>query len=240
MHQSRSLHSLGIAIVFAFVALGSTGAAAQTPAVRGYLADSSLAFLAPLIGEWRPMAVPDSIKRLNPPVVAWAYRWVVGKRAIEVRESFRQGQADSALLSGLIYWNPATELVEFVAVAGHGPGQGRLFRGEYRLRADGAIEREYDVFYRTLADIPGEQLGGSRRRYREAYTLVTPDSIASALDWFHDGEWRPYGPFARNAFSRLSKGSDTQETLSLVVGPPLRLGEAARRSVDRDEGPSGQ
>ncbi|HSA57595.1 MAG TPA: hypothetical protein VLE53_17915 [Gemmatimonadaceae bacterium] len=188
-----------------FMATGSTPAVAdaQDPAVRGYLADSSLSFLVPLIGAWRPLSVPDSLKRLDPPIVAHAYRWIVGRRAIQLLESFRSGQPDSALLSGMIYWNPATERVEFVAVAGRDVGEGRLFIGEYRTLADGSIERTYDVFYRTLADTPAEQVGGSRRRYREVYRLVTSDSIESTLDWFHDGAWRPYGPFARGAFRRI-------------------------------------
>ena len=175
-------------------------AVAQTASVRGYLADSSLSFLAPLIGAWRPLQVPDSIGRT---VVAHEYRWTVGKRAVEIREGFRRGHADSSQLHGLVYWNPATERVEFVAVAGHGDGEGRFFVGEYRLLEDGTIQRTYDVFYRTLADMPGEAYGGSRRRYREVYRFVTPDSIASTLDWFHDGAWRGFGRFARGSFERI-------------------------------------
>jgi hypothetical protein len=40
------------------------------------------------------------------------------------------------------------------------------------------------VFYRNLADIPGEEYGGSRRRYIETVTFVTPDSIDTTLKWW--------------------------------------------------------
>jgi hypothetical protein len=127
----------------------------------------------------------------------------VGGKAIQIRESFRLGRAQDALLAGFVYWNPATERVEFVAVAGPGPGEGRMFTGKYRALDDGTIERTYDVFYRTLADVPGEGFGGLRRRYRERYRMVTRDSIASTLEWFHEGTWRPYGRFARLGFTRI-------------------------------------
>jgi hypothetical protein len=202
MNQSRLTCSI---VSLCAIALTARLPAQDRP-VKGYLADSSLAFLRPLIGAWRPLGIPDSLARLDPPIVAHDYRWTVGGRAIQLRERFRQGSADSAHLNGLIYWNPATERVEFLAVAGPGPGQGRLFMGEYRSRDDGAIERTYDVFYRTLADIPGEQFGGSRRRYREVYRVIRADSVASTLDWFHDGAWRPFGPFARGGFARIPEG----------------------------------
>jgi hypothetical protein len=177
-------------------------AQATQPAVRGYLSDSSLAFLAQLVGAWRPLGIPDSLLRLDPPIVALDYRWTVGGKAVSLRESFR-GDADSAMFTGLVYWNPATERVELLAVAGTGDGEGRLFMGEYRELEDGVIERVYDVFYRAAPDVPGEQFGGLRRRYRETYRVVTPDSIVSTLDWFHDGAWRPYGRFARGSFARI-------------------------------------
>lgn len=176
---------------------------AQQPAVRGYLADSTLAFLAPLAGEWTPV-LPDSVlKEIGHVPIAGSYQWVIGKRAMLMRESFAAGaDPTTAQLQGMIYWNPATEKVEFVAVAGSEDGQGRLFQGEYRLREDGTIEREYDVFYRTLADIPGEQFGGSRRRYLETVTFVTADSTTTSLKWWHNGAWRPFGRFATGSQKR--------------------------------------
>jgi len=184
-------------VLLLLVFLGFGGAEAQRP-VRGYLADSTLRFLAPLVGRWAPV-LPDSVIRaIGYQPIANHYDWVVAERAIRLRESYRAGEdPDSSDLQGLIYWNPATETVEFVAVAGKVDGQGRLFRGEYRLREDGAIEREYDVYYRTLADTPGEQFGGSRRRFRETYRLTAPDEVESTLEWWHDGAWRPFGRFAR-------------------------------------------
>lgn len=121
-----------------------------------------------------------------------SYEWTVGRYAMRLREGFPVGHPEAAELDGLIYWDPATERIEFVAVAGRGPGQGRFFRGEYRVLEGGGVERIYDVFYRTLEDMPGEELGGSRRRYREVYLPVTPDSMDSTLDWWMDGGWRPY------------------------------------------------
>jgi hypothetical protein len=193
-------------LLLAALLLSAPAFAAHAQQVRGYLADSSLAFLAPLVGMWRPLNVPDSIARLDPPVVAQDYRWTVGGKALLHRERFRRGQPDSSVLTGLVFWNPATERVEWVAVAGAGAGEGRFFSGEYRQLASGAIERVYDVIYRTPADVPGDAFGGLRRRYRETYRLVTPDSIATTLEWFHDGAWRPFGPFATGAFERIPQG----------------------------------
>lgn len=190
-------------LLAAFALLLPCGVAAQGAPVRGYVNDSSLAFLAPLIGAWHPVGLPDSLERLDPPIVAHDYRWTVGTKAIQIRESFRLGSADDALLSGMVFWNPATERVEFVAVAGPGSGEGRLFSGEYRLLDDGTIERIYDVFYRAPADVPGDAFGGLRRRYRERYRMTSSDSIASTLEWFHDGAWRPFGRFARGGFTRI-------------------------------------
>lgn len=177
--------------------------AADMPTVHGYLADSTLAFLRPMVGAWSPLGLPDSLARLDPPIVGHEYAWTVGGMALRIRESFRRGGGEEAQLQGLVYWDPATERVEFVAVAGHAAGQGRLFRGEYRQLQDGTIERVYDVFYRTAADMPGGAHGGSRRRFRERYRFDTPDRIASTLEWFHDGAWRGFGPFAEGGFERL-------------------------------------
>jgi hypothetical protein len=175
----------------------------QQPAVRGYLADSTLGFLAPLEGSWQPVLPDSMLQRIGHVPIAGNYVWVVGKRAMVLRESFAAG-ADplTGLVQGMIYWNPATEKVEFMAVAGPDEGQGRLFQGEYRLREDGTIEREYDVYYRTMADIPGEVFGGSRRRYLETVTFVTADSITTTLKWWHDGAWRPFGRFATGTQTR--------------------------------------
>ena len=192
-----------VSILFA-VMLTAQPLAAQRPAVvRGFLADSSLAFLAPLIGEWMPLLPDSMIQRIGFQPIAGNYRWVVGRQAIQFRENYRAGgDPDSALLHGMIYWNPATETVEFTAVAGPLAGEGRLFRGAYRQRENGTIEREYDVFYRTLADIPGEEYGGSRRRYLETVTFVTPDSIDTTLKWWFDGAWRPFGRFSTGKQAR--------------------------------------
>jgi hypothetical protein len=189
-------------VVLAFLA-GSLPLPGQQSVTRGYLADSTLGFLAPLEGSWQPLLPDSMLERIGHVPIAGNYVWVVGNRAMLLRESFAAGSNPlTGLVQGMIYWNPATEKVEFIAVGGPGDGEGRLFQGEYRLREDGTIEREYDVHYRTLADIPGEVFGGSRRRYLETVTFVTPDSITTTLKWWHDGAWRPFGRFATGAQKR--------------------------------------
>jgi hypothetical protein len=163
---------------------------AQTPA------PNPLAMLQPMIGEWAPV-VPDSVLQRRPQLrnqVVHGYQWTVGQNAIRLREGYPRGEETRSELDGLIYWDPSRQQVLFVAVAGHGEGAGRLFYGEYTRLSDGRIERVYDVHYRTRGDMPGEEFGGTRRRYREIYTL-TPDGRADAqLDWWHEGRWQPFGP----------------------------------------------
>ncbi len=178
----------GAAIVAALVLCGNA-ALSQAPA------NNPLAFLQPLIGEWVPN-VPDSILRQRPELknlVAHHYAWTVGRNAIRLRENYARGKPDSSELDGLIYWDPTKQLVEFVAVAGHADGQGRLFHGEYTRLSDGRIERVYDVQYRTKADMPGEELGGTRRRYREVYTVESRTVLSFTLEWWRDGRWQPFG-----------------------------------------------
>jgi len=181
----------------------ATLVAQEARPVRGYLNDSTLAFMRPLIGHWRPVIVYGASPGDTTTIVAEAYRWTVGGKAIHYLENYPLGQPDSAQVDGMVYWNPAAERVEFVGVAGRGPGQGRLYQGEYRELDDGTIERVFDGYYRTLADIPAETLGGFHRRYRQRFRFVTPDSLEYQLDWFHDGAWRPFGRFARNALVRI-------------------------------------
>ncbi len=162
--------------------------------LRAQQPDEHLAAFESLVGLWGPPAeVTERIPRLANRVIH-DYRWSVGGNALQLREGYPVGSPGEAELAGMIYWNPALEIIEFVAVAGHGPGQGRVFRGEYRVLEDGSIERTYQVFYRTLADIPGEELGGMARRYREIYTPVTSDSTRATLEWWQEGAWRPFGP----------------------------------------------
>jgi hypothetical protein len=129
---------------------------------------------------------------------------MVGGRVLRVRENFIQGRAEGADLEGLVYWDVASERVLFVAVAGRGPGQGRVFHGEYRVLGDGAVERVYDVTYRTTADTPGEGLGGRTRRYREVYRAVGADSLDATLEWWVRGAWRPFGP-GKYALARATR-----------------------------------
>lgn len=166
----------------------TTAAFAQPRATQP---DSTLVGLSRLVGEWAPG--PRVARRAGEPVVH-DYSWTVGGKALRMRENYKLGGPEHAEVDGLVFWNPALERIQFVAVGGHGPGQGRYFEGEYRVLADGAVERVYDVYYRTLADTPGEELGGGRRRYREVYRWVTPDSLQATLDWWRDGRWQPFGP----------------------------------------------
>ncbi len=155
---------------------------------------SPLAFLEPLIGQWVPN-VPDSVLRQRPElrnIVAHSYAWSVGRNAVRLRENYVRGRPDESELDGQIYWDPSKQLVQFVAVAGPAEDQGRVFHGEYRRLSDGRIERVYDVQYRTKSDMPGEELGGTRRRYREVYTIESRDALSFTLNWWRDGRWQPF------------------------------------------------
>lgn len=147
--------------------------------------EGSLDGLRPLLGGWGPREAKDRIVH--------DYRWTVGEQAMRMREGFAVGHPEGAELDGTVFWSPERGRIEFVAVAGKDKSQGRLFRGEYRLLDDGRIERVYTVHYRTLADTPGEELGGLERRYREVYT-IEGDALTATLDWWRDGRWQPFGP----------------------------------------------
>lgn len=196
----------GVAVLL--VALGGrreqSGPPSSSPMAPGDT--SRLAGLEALVGAWSPPAAVQASRPRYRGHVVHAYAWTVGRQAMRLREGFTLGHPDEALLDGLVYWDPATERIEFVAVAGPGPGEGRFFHGEYHLLEDGSIERIYDVFYRTLEDMPGEELGGSRRRYREVYIPITADSMDSTLEWWMDGAWRPYNR-GRYAVVRAASGN---------------------------------
>ena len=42
--------------------------------------------------------------------------------------------------------------------------------------------------------MPGEELGGTQRRYREIHTIEPAGRVSITLDWWRDGEWQPFGP----------------------------------------------
>jgi hypothetical protein len=142
----------------------------------------SLALLEPLVGAWSTAGAER---------VVHDYAWTVGGQALRLREGYRAGHAEEAELDGLVFCDPAGAKIEFVAVAGHGAGAGRTFRGEYRALADGRIERVYDVTYRTLADVPGAEEGGLSRRFREVYT-VDGERLAATLECWRQGAWQPF------------------------------------------------
>ncbi len=189
-----------IRLCLLLVAAVGTIAAPAPAQVAPVPVEASLAFLEPMMGVWAPTGLPD---RIVPADVAQSYEWVVGGKAVRIKEGMRAAPDGTPQMEGMVYWNPATDRVEFVAVAGKGPGQGRLFVGEYRLLADGGVERIYDAYYRSLEDIPGETLGGMRRRYREVYRFTDDDHISSTLEWWRDGAWVGFGRFAEGGFERL-------------------------------------
>jgi hypothetical protein len=185
-----------------FAALCVTRLPAQPPAPT-----NPLAFLHVLIGEWAPDAVPDSVLRRRPQLrnfVTHSYEWTVGHNAIRLREGYARGRPQESELDGLIYWDPSSQRVRFTAVAGHSDSAGRLFEGEYVRLADGRIERTYDVHYRTKYDTPGEELGGTRRRYREVYSVDDRGAATATLDWWRDGRWAPYA-LGRHAYKRVAR-----------------------------------
>jgi hypothetical protein len=146
----------------------------------------SLALLEPLIGAWGPPGAEEAGQ------VVHDYAWTAGGEALRLREGYRAGEADLAELDGLVFCDPAGAKIEFVAVAGHGAGAGRTLRGEYRPLPGGAIERIYDVTYRTPADAPGAEQGGLSRRFREVYT-VDGERLEVTRELWRDGAWQPFG-----------------------------------------------
>ena len=147
--------------------------------------EGNLDGLRPLLGAW---CSPD-----KPHQVVHDYRSTVGGHSLHLREGFAVDSKVAAELDGLVFWSPDRGKIEFVAVAGKGPGQGRLLRGVYRVLEGGAIERTYSVHYRNLADTPGEGLGGLDRTFREVYT-IEGNKLEATLEWWRDGHWQTFGP----------------------------------------------
>jgi hypothetical protein len=175
------------AVVAAFAAGPLT---AQTPSA--VVPDSTVAGLAFLEGRWRIAAGDPALQQY--PVAELDIvqaTWVVGGKAMRWLDHV--GPDGTAEAEGMIYWDPAVEKIRFVGVGGPGEGQGRLLVGTWTPLADGRVERLYDVYYRTLADMPGEELGGSRRRYRDVWAADGPDAITHTLEWWHEGRWQRYG-----------------------------------------------
>lgn len=161
--------------------------------VAAQVAQNPLAALEPLLGAWgAPPAALEQRPELEHRVIH-DYSWTVGENALRVRESYSIDAPDEAEFEGLVYLHPDTGELGMIGVAGRGEGQGRLFQCTYRVLEDGRIERDYEVFYRTPADMPAAELGGTSRRFREVYT-IEGDTLAATLDWWRDGAWQPFGP----------------------------------------------
>lgn len=155
--------------------------------------DSTLAPLAGLLGGWM---VPDQVAAQRPELAGQYIVHaspVVGGHAIRYREHVPFGEPAVAELEGLIVWHPAEEHYRLFAAAGRGDPGGRIFVGTLTPLADGRIEKVYDVYYRTAADVPGEEHGGLRRRYREIIEFPTVGRMVFTLDWWVDGRWQPFG-----------------------------------------------
>ena len=188
--------SVGAALSYQLPAAAQAVNAATTP-------DETIAALAFLEGRWRiPAGDPaleqyPALARLN--IVEAT--WVVGGKAMRWLDHV--GPDRPAEAEGLVYWDPALEKIRFVGVGGPGAGQGRLFVGTWTPLADGRVERLYDVYYRTPADTPGEELGGSRRRYRDVWATDGPDAVIHTLEWWHEGRWQPY---ARGTYRLVRAG----------------------------------
>lgn len=164
---------------------------AQEPAASA-VPDSTLRVLEFLTGQWR-IPPGDSLLERRPELAGMLVidaEWAVGGKAIRYREQVFPESDRGAELEGLIYWDPAREQIRFTAVAGHDDGQGRLLVGEFTPLDDGRIEKVYDVYYRTLADMPGEELGGARRRFREVLEPTGADRFTHSLEWWHEGRWQ--------------------------------------------------
>jgi hypothetical protein len=162
--------------------------------------DPTLRPFAFLVGRW---GIPpgDPVLEQRPALadmVILEIAPMVGGKALRYREHVPDRGAGEAELEGLVWWSPPGERVELLAVAGREDGQGRMFTGTLTPLADGRVEKVYDVYYRTLADTPGEELGGSRRRFREVWAARGPDVLTHSLEWWRDGRWQPW---ARGRYS---------------------------------------
>jgi len=198
-----------LGLVAAIALIGATlmpaGVSAQddVPRIDSARSMEALEFLT---GSWKAPADDPALEQ-SPELaelIVLQIEWTVGKNALRLREYVRGEGPMNAALDGFIYWDPAQERIEFVAVGGHGPDQGRLFVGEFRPLADGRVERVYDVFYRTAADMPGGELGGLRRQYREIYSADGPDGLTHTLEWWLDRRWQP---FSRGEYRLARDGS---------------------------------
>lgn len=182
--------TLALAAALALVAGTDARPRPAPPPAAG---ENPVAALEPLLGVW---GLPADVVAQRPELaerVVHDYAWTVGENALRVREGYLAGAPEASELDGLVYWHPQREELQLTAVAGHGAGEGRLFQGTYRALDDGRIERVYEVFYRTPEDMPGAELGGTSRRYREVYTIAG-DALAATLEWWRDEAWRPFGP----------------------------------------------
>jgi hypothetical protein len=167
--------------------------------------DATLAALDFITGRWR---VPDGDPALQAyphlaDLVILEVGWVVGGKALRWREHVAAADPTDAELEGLVVWDPAEERIRFTMVAGRGDGEGRLFVGTFTPLADGRVEKVYDVYYRTAADTPAEELGGTRRRFREILEPDGPDGLTHSLEWWRDGRWQP---FNRGRYSLVRAG----------------------------------
>lgn len=177
------------AVLVAFVLLLPRHAATPSPDEPAAQAPNPLAGLAPLVGRW---ALPesDSVLQARPTLrtlIVAENRWTAQGHALHHRENFRPDDPEAAQLDGIIYWDPAQGRIRFVAATAYGG----VFDGEYAVLHDGRIARTYDVYYPTPDAAPGDQ-PGTRRRYRESYTVVGADSLHAALEWWRDGRWQPF------------------------------------------------
>lgn len=196
--------------VFAVAVGVGSSAAAGAPALAQAAAsatmpDETLQALAFLVGRWRVPAGDPALEQV--PELAEldivTATWTVGGKAMRWLDHVAEDGTAEA--EGLIFWDPALEEIRFVGVGGPGEGQGRLFVGTWTPLADGRVERRYDVFYRTLADMPGEELGGSRRRYRDVWAADGADALTHTLEWWHEGRWQTY---ARGSYRLVRSDGD--------------------------------
>lgn len=146
-------------------------------------------FFAPLIGSW---TLPDSALPPDSPLRGRyaTLAWGPDQRAVMFFEGHLPGRFETAILSGIAAWDPATSRVQFFA---YNNQSDFLFLGAYTEIREGYLAREYEVRYPP--DHEYAKSGNSVIQFRESYTPDGPDRLLTTLEYFNkrDGIWSPWG-----------------------------------------------
>lgn len=204
MEQILRITSRMFLVVVSFLVLPGIAIAQDGEAA----ADHPLAFFEPFMGpwvphpDWEPLQVDPVLLELVP----LNFEWVPGGGGIRFCEGITTlGEHDAC---GLVVWNAVSEQAEFRTFQEHGA---LVFDGHYEMVDANTMWRVYDVIYP----------GGEVRKYRESFTLESPDMIVWKTELHRDGVWehRPDGFRAvRPADAGLAAGSDRLGLFEPLIG----------------------